>query len=109
MEQKRKIKLMTDYECWCLWDLDDPTNIDPETLPLSQSLKSDLGKWERAYSATLNHDDPLASGFPTEADSIEFNEQGWRLWERLKEELPDFQVVYFDNELNMVFDEHPTR
>lgn len=100
---------MADYYSWCLWDLDDPTNIDPETLPLSESLKSDLGKWEDAYDAILNHDDPSETRFPTEEDAIEFNEQGWKLWERLKAELPDFQVVYYDHELSMVFDEHPTR
>jgi hypothetical protein len=30
MDTPKKIKLMADYECWCLWDIENIDNLDPE-------------------------------------------------------------------------------
>lgn len=105
----RNIKLMADYGCWCLWDIDDPQNISPETLPLSISLKAALREWELKYDATLDRANPIASGFSSTCAAVAFNEEGWRLWERLRDELPNSNIMYFDNELGQVFRERPSR
>ncbi|MBB4017451.1 MULTISPECIES: hypothetical protein [Chelatococcus] len=95
----RKIKLMADYDCWPLWDLDEIRNVNPETLPLSATLKAALEAWAASYSETLDRDNPVESGFSSKAAAIAFNKEGRRLRDQLKVELPSFQIVYFDNEL----------
>ncbi|MCY4137170.1 MAG: hypothetical protein OXF56_02755 [Rhodobacteraceae bacterium] len=102
------IKLMADYDCWPLWNLTEVDNVDPETLPLSIATKQALSDWQQALDRTLNRDDPLQSGFETPEEEVAFNTEGWRLWDRLRKELPDFKVVYFDHELYRVFDERPS-
>ena len=93
---------MADYESWSLWDIDDPDNIDPETLPLSDDLKKGLADWEAAYDATLNRSDPASSGFESEAAARKFSETGWALFDQLREELPNVDLVYFDNFTNSI-------
>lgn len=99
---------MPDYECWCLWDMDDPANIDPETLPISSDLKARLAAWEEAYDATLVRENPAASGFHSEGASKTFNEDGWKLFEELKEELPTIEIFYFDSEKAAAYHEKPS-
>ena len=42
----KKIKLMPDYQCWSIWNIDtvegEDCNIDPNTLPISDDLKVKL-------------------------------------------------------------------
>ncbi len=52
-----KMKLMSDYLCWCVWDIVDPNNINPDTLPISNELKRESHNWERAFDATLDLND----------------------------------------------------
>ncbi|WP_159593947.1 hypothetical protein [Chelativorans xinjiangense] len=104
----KKIKLMADYDSWCLWDLVNIGNIDPETLPLSQPLKKALHAWEKKYNATLNRENPIESGFASQEDAQKFNVEGWRLWEQLTDELDGIEVVYFDNELRAVLGARPS-
>ncbi len=90
------LKLMADYDCWCLWDMDIIENIDPETLPISKNLKQKLQKWEIDYNATLVRDNPIESGFKTDDDFKNFVDIGWRLFEQLCAELPNINFYYFD-------------
>lgn len=103
-----KIKLMADYDSWCLWDLDNAGNIDPNSLPLTEALKEALRAWESKYDATLNRADPIESGFISAYEAQKFNAEGWELWERLKQRLKKTEVVYFDNELSKVLDAKPS-
>ena len=68
-------------------------NIAPDELPISQHLKRDLADWAAANDATLNRDDPLASGFPDDRAEAEFKKIGHELSERLKSELGDTYTV----------------
>ena len=88
------MRLMADYECWRLWDAEDVGNIDPEKLPLSEPLKRALAAWSAAYDATLNRDDPVASGFPSPAAKAAFEAEGERLLECLRAELPGVAWTY---------------
>lgn len=92
----RKMKLMTDYQCWCLWDMDNPQNIDPDTLPISSELKVELGRWTAQFDATLDLNDHTKIGFKTEAEYQAFYDRGWELAELIKQELPRVELWYFD-------------
>ena len=94
-----RIKLMVDYDCHPLWDLDDPGNIDPETLPLSAGTRAALRAWAEAYDATLDCEDPPASGFASLGQAVEHHREGARLRERLRAELGQaVEVVYWSPE-----------
>jgi hypothetical protein len=85
----RALKLMADYGCFPLWEASPGHvgNVDPETLPISESLKTDLARWAASYDKTLNADEPLRSGFEAEADEKQFKQQGHVLGKRLQAEL----------------------
>lgn len=40
----RKIKLMPDYQCFPLWDMEEPDNLDPRDLPLNKDTIASLLK-----------------------------------------------------------------
>jgi|GEM_PF-1105416 len=92
----RKLKLMADYECWPLWEASPGVvgNVDPDALPISQTLKDRLFRWAADFDATLNRDDPRRSGFPAAQDEAEFLERGAALGAALQAELgPAFKVT----------------
>lgn len=97
---------MPDYESYPLWWADDSDvgDIDPATLPLSADLIDRLEQWADAYDATLNPDDPLASGFANAEAEANFEAEGRSLWQQLQEQLkPDYQVVYYSYQANQLF------
>ena len=85
----RVLKLMPDYGCFPLWEASPGQvgNVDPQTLPISQSLKVDLARWAASYDKTLNADDPMNSGFEVEEDEERFKQEGRALGQRLQAEL----------------------
>lgn len=92
----RALKLLPDYFSYPLWDVENPDNIDPATLPLSEATRARLDAWADAYDSILNQDDPGSSGFATEAAKRAFDEEGARLWHAVSEELgPEYTVSYF--------------
>jgi hypothetical protein len=95
MDTPKKIKLMTDYGCWCLWDIENIGNLDPEKLPISKPLKQSLNLWECEYDATLNRNDPIKSGFKSHESLQAFNKVGGNLFKRLLQELPDSEIFYY--------------
>lgn len=91
----RNLKLMTDYHCFPLWDMDEPTNVDPAALPLSEELRTELDRWAEAYDALLNDDDPASSGFASDDARLAFDQVGLGLWVKLSSELgPAYRVWY---------------
>jgi hypothetical protein len=91
-----KLKLMPDYECFALWDIDNVENVDPAVLPISDILKKRISKWEEAYDSTLNQEDPPASGFQSPEDERSFDTEGRLIWEELKKELGEsYDIRYF--------------
>ena len=82
------IRVMPDYDCAPLWrDEGKVGNLRPEELRLSDALCADLWNWASIYDATLVRDDPIESGFASDADERAFEEQGRRLTERVAAEL----------------------
>ncbi|MFB9236576.1 hypothetical protein ACFFWC_13615 [Plantactinospora siamensis] len=91
--------MMADYGCFPLW-LRRPAsseNTDPTSLPISTGLVDGLMAWAQRYDATLDEDDPTASGFPDARSELEFREEGLRLARQLAAELgPRYLVEYYD-------------
>ncbi len=96
----KKIKLMPDYFCWPLWQIEpkgnNPYALDDSDLPLSKQLIDDIRVWAQRYDAILNQEYPGWSRFKSQDDEIDFIETGWRLRDRVAQELPDVEVLYFD-------------
>lgn len=96
--------MLADYDCSALWVFAPPRleNIDPAVpeLGLSPALVGGLNRWADEYTATLNRDDPKASGFPSAAAEREFVARGRLLAEKVRDQVsPDWRVTYYDSEL----------
>jgi hypothetical protein len=92
----RTIKLMTDYDCFPLWEIldDGLVNLDPRTLPISEKLICSLKNWTDKYDSTLDLSDPINSAFASIQDEESFNREGKLLYQCLKKELGDnFEVL----------------
>ena len=94
----RKIKLMTDYEYYPLWEefSDGISNIAPSSLPIPASLAERIDAWSDDYDKTMNREDPASSGFSSKLAVVEFDEKGRAIFNELKQELDEgFTVTYF--------------
>lgn len=92
-----RLKLMAEYGGYSLWRIGggESSDIDPEELPISAALRARLRRWSERYDATLDRENPAASGFPDEATKRDFDAEGRSLWLALRSELPETQVTYF--------------
>lgn len=92
----QRIKLMADFDCYPLWDMDDGGDIDPTDLPLSKAIIERLLNWQKIYDGIIDWDDPAAAGFASEQEEIAFEREGVCLWQQLQKELGDeYEIVYF--------------
>ena len=91
----KQIKLMPDYGCSPLWadSGDEVGNISPDELPITDDLRAELNAWASTYDATLNMDDPLASGFSNPDEEAKFVQTGNTLATRLKLELGTEYII----------------
>jgi hypothetical protein len=95
----KRIKLMADYNYSPLWDMDEPDNLDPAQLPLKAETIVQLKNWANHHNSIVNWDDPDASGFPNTQDAQAFEQEGYRLWQELQQQLKsDYQVFYFSEQ-----------
>jgi len=94
----RAIKVMPDYGCFPLWhnDDDDVGNIDPESLPISSLLASQLKDWAAEYDETLNQEYPPESCFSSKEIELRFLAKGYELASALNAELGPITVTYYD-------------
>ncbi len=94
----KKIKLMADYQCYPLWDIEKVGNIDPNQLPISAVLKKHLNIWAECYDEILVIDNPKFSGFKNEVEALAFEAQGQFMWQQLQKELGNtYEVFYFSH------------
>jgi hypothetical protein len=72
----------------------DDIEVDPDALPLSDGLRSDLARWKARFEATLSGW-PAAGGFDSEHDAEQFVTAGQRLVVQLQDELgASYHVEY---------------
>jgi hypothetical protein len=101
----KRIKLMTDYCCFPLWDLETGDNLNPEDLPLSVQTKKKLTDWATIYDQILDWNNPILSGFKSAQEELSFEQQGWDLAIELQKELGcDYQVFWFSEINNQLMD-----
>lgn len=92
----RTLRLMADYECFPLWEAGDAVgNVDPWSLDIPGELAAALSTWGDEYTATLNQEDPTASGFADEPTAPAWVLAGARLADRLRDE--GVAVQYFED------------
>lgn len=92
----KRIKIMTDYLYFPLWEMDDVGDIDPTELPLSQKTIDRLLKWQNIYDNIMNWDDPASADFASENELLAFEQEGVNLWQIIQHELgADYQIYYF--------------
>lgn len=78
------------------WEGDGLRNFDPRELPIPVPLVEDIRGWAARYEATYNRADPVSSGFASQADEVDFDQKGRRLWRALQEALgPEHEVAYY--------------
>ena len=92
-----RLRVMADYDCWPLWNDDDPDNVDPATLPISAALLDRLARWQQRFDDLLDRADPARSpGFATDYAEAAFEAEGRQLAEDLRRELgPGTPVRYW--------------
>jgi hypothetical protein len=95
----QRIKLMADFDCYPLWDMDDGGDIDPTELPLSEATIERLLNWQKIYDGIIDWDDPASAGFASEQEEIAFERKGISLWHQLKKELGDDYQIFYKSQL----------
>jgi len=87
---------MPDYDCWPLWNEDDPDNVDPASLPISPALLDRLARWQQQYDDSLDRADPASTPeWPPEVEAA-FEAEGRAMTVALQRELgPAIQVRYW--------------
>ena len=99
----QRIKLMADFDCYPLWDMDDAGDIDPTELPLSEETIERLLNWQKIYDGIIDWDDPASAGFASVEEEIAFEREGISLWQQLQKELGnEYQIVYKSQLLHRV-------
>ena len=98
---------MPDYQCWCLWDMIVPRNVNPDTMSISEELKVRLHSWEECFDKTLDLSDHENIGFKNEQEYVSFYDAGWELFESLRSELPDIEWWYLDGRHAGLLDTKP--
>ncbi|ELR02349.1 hypothetical protein GMDG_08805 [Pseudogymnoascus destructans 20631-21] len=103
LSQSRRIKVMADYHTHPLWALDTDVygDFDPDLLPISDELASDLNDWAGAFTASLNHDDPAVSLW-TDEQHRTHAAMARPLAIRLARELPDRTIFVLEGDIGVV-------
>ena len=83
---EKYVRLMADHCSSGVWDKDG-CNIDLDSLPIHQWLKSMIIDWQRVFDR-----EALEDSFDVDT----FSKNGYALAVKLKQNLPDWEVVYFD-------------
>jgi hypothetical protein len=86
------VRIMVDYSCEPCWSCrggDSPL----EALPVSPALRTALRAWADAYETTVGWPDDGVTVFDIEA----FSRQGLMLARRVKDELPHWTVIFWDD------------
>lgn len=95
----QRIKLMADFDCYPLWDMDDGGDIDPTDLPLSEGTIERLLNWQNIYEEIIDWDDPASAGFASKEEEIAFEREGISLWQKVQKELGDDYQVFYKSQL----------
>lgn len=107
----KRLKLMAEVQCWAIWRIDEPDNIDPYSLPISEQLADEINQWSDRFDAIYKLDQPnfhIDISFPSKQAEDKFYDDGWRLLDRLKEEMPTIDWWYRDLRFEGLHQRRPT-
>ena len=94
----KRIKLMPDYNCYPIWDMDEVDNINPQDLPLKTETIHRLNAWADLFECGLDWHDPGGKSLWSEEDTNLYQQEGLSLWHQLHQELtPEYKVYYFSD------------
>lgn len=88
------VRVMADYCSEALW-AKDGAGVGPDELPVTDDLKERLAAWQHRF------DDECEDYLPecqrtTTFDAVSFSKEGLAIALAIKEQLPDWTVIYFD-------------
>jgi hypothetical protein len=86
-DDMRRLRVSADYHAFPVWDLDDGGMVDASTLPIDDQLAARLQAWADRFDATLDMDDPTASGFASPDEETAFVADGRQLARALQVQL----------------------
>ena len=101
-KEPKVLRLLAEFACWPTWDYEDAEltenygPVDPNTLPISDSLKLDVIEWNREYQKLLDWSDPGSSGFKSTKTERSFYERGRVLADKIAQQMNNTIVVYTD-------------
>ncbi|MGR9194713.1 hypothetical protein [Rhizobium leguminosarum] len=107
----RRLKLMAEVQCWAIWDMDKPDNINPYTLPISQELAEDINQWSDRFDSIYKLDQPnfqIDISFSSKQEEDRFYDDGWRILDRLKSEMPAVEWWYRDHRFDVIHQSRPS-
>lgn len=97
--EKPILKLSAECKCWPIWVQyragDIFENIDPETLPLSSTLKQALTRWSDVFDEQYSLDDPYDALAGKPLDWASFKKEGMRIYQMLCDEVGDRYTVNY--------------
>ena len=102
------LKLSPEYGCSPLWNSLDGkiySNLDIDSSPFDEVLKSRLFDWAKNFETTLNQDYPPDSGFKTIVDEQAFETNGATIWKDILKHYSNLykQVLFRSNFLNKLY------
>lgn len=98
------LKVMADYSSTGLWN-EEGLNVEVENYPLSQETVRALKIWTRLYERNDNYLDSADRKLPM-FDLKTFSKQGFKVALMIKNDLPDYQIEYFDEYMFENMDEY---
>ncbi|MGO6884178.1 hypothetical protein ACC734_00275 [Rhizobium ruizarguesonis] len=107
----KSLKLMAEVQCWAIWDVDTLDNIDPSTLPISETLAEAINQWSDWFDSIYKLDQPnfqIDISFSSKQEEDQFYDEGWRLLSRLKNEMPSVEWWYRDHRLDAIRQDRPS-
>ncbi|CAA6806180.1 MAG: Unknown protein [uncultured Campylobacterales bacterium] len=77
-------------------------HLDFDEIPITEKLKQEIKEWDEVYQNTYNDEYPPDSCFKSKKQKQWFYKRGRELFEKLKQELPNVKVYYYDMEYGNV-------
>lgn len=97
MGQITRINISPEYNCYSLWisvNNQIYQNVNSFELEISDLLKERITLWEEKYELTFDVDNPINSGFKTNEEEVEFENEGIELCKLLKLELINIEISF---------------
>lgn len=107
MSDEKWVRVMCDFSAEGVW-AKDGAGISMDELPISREIKQRLLEWQEWFERDYENYLP-PSQRTTNFDAAHFSRVGLEIAKAIKAELPDWTVVYFDEERSSAGDRSSDR